>query len=147
MKKYIEFLFLSLYLLLFIVIIYVIIKNWVYLPNEISMHLDNPNTYTSKLIIFLPLLLSLLSLVFMFLYRKKDSFKKITNSYLQYSLSLYFLYITNFYIYWLLHGSNMFFNEIVLFSLPIIIVFILIAIDLYFKLRERYRIEITKEEV
>ena len=137
MKKYIEILFLSLYLLIFIVSIYATIKSWVYLPNEIPMHLDNPDTYTSKLIIFLPVFLSLLSLVFMFLYRKKDNFKKITNLYLQYSLSLYFLYITNLYIYWLLHGSNIFFNEIVLFSLPIIIVFILIALDLYSKLRKR----------
>ena len=74
------------------------IKSWVYLPNEIPMHLDNPNTYTTKLIIFLPVFLSLFSLVFMFLYRKKENFKKITNLYLQYSLSLYFLYITNLYI-------------------------------------------------
>lgn len=72
----------------------------------------------------------------MYLYRKKDNFRNVVNLFLHYSLSFYFLYISNFYVYRVLYGSNIIFNEAVLFALPVIMIFLLIIVDLYFKFRK-----------
>ena len=100
------------------------------------MHLSNDSAYTTKYILFLPIFLSLLSFLLLYLYRKQNRFKNLTNLFLHYSIGLYFLYISNFYVLIIIDKTNIFFNKLVLLSLPIIIVTGLIVVEVCTKLRK-----------
>ena len=117
---------------------FVIIKNWNNIPNNIPMHLSSDSGYITKYMVFFPTFLSLLSFFLLYLYRKKNRFKSPTDLFLQYAISVYFLYIGSFYTSIILDKTNLFFNKLVLLSLPIIIVASLIIIEVCTKLRKEY---------
>lgn len=107
---------------------------WSTLPNRIPIHLEN-NNKASKLIIFLPLVLSCLNWAIFELYRRKKDSSKVSDLFLQYALSFYFLYISFFYLVWLLYGPSMLFNKIVLSVLIVLIIIVLFILELRSHLR------------
>lgn len=100
------------------------------------MHLSNDNLYTTKYILLIPNFLSLLSVLLIYVYRRKNGFKKQSDLVLQNTLGLYFIYISNFYVLTVVNKTNIFFNKLVLYSLPIIIVVLLVTIELCSNLRK-----------
>lgn len=108
---------------------------WPTLPNRIPIHLENNNNKASKLIIFLPLVLSCLNWAIFELYRRKKDSSKVSDLFLQYALSFYFIYISFFYLVWLLYGPSMLFNKIVLSVLVVLIIIVLFILELRSKLR------------
>ncbi len=110
---------------------------WTTIPNRIPIHIENNDIRASKLMIFLPFILSCLNWVIFELYRRKKVSSNVSDLFLQYALSFYFLYISFFYLIWLLHGPSMVFNRIVLSIFIVLIVIVLIILELRNKLRSK----------